>query len=194
MAHRPDGYGLTAELNKKKMAKYSEEDQQLVVSRICAMFKEGPPSPGHDSVQAWLKDGVRLCAIINVLAPGSVAKVNNSSMAFKQMENIGKFLDAIEEYGVIRQDKFQTVDLYEGQNMMQVYFCLFQLSSKAITKKFQGPQIGVKLADANKRDFSEDKLREGRNVIGLQMGTNKMASQSGMTAYGTGRQLTTDMK
>jgi len=185
---------LTAELKKKKDAKYSDEDEQLVVSWICAMINVPPPASGCDAVQAWLKDGVKLCNLMNVLVPGSVTKINNSSMAFKQMENISKFLEAAEKYGVKRQDKFQTVDLYEGQNMMQVYFCLFQLSSSSISHKFNGPQIGVKLADSNKREFDEQKLREGRNVIGLQMGTNKMASQSGMTAYGTGRQLTSDMK
>jgi len=189
MATRPEGFGLTAELNKKKLSKYSDEDEQLVVSWICAMVNEPPPSPGHDNVQMWLKDGVKLCNLMNVIEPGSVKKVNNSKMAFKQMENISKFLEAIEQYGVLRQDKFQTVDLFEGQNLMQVYFCLIQLSSKSLSKGFQGPSIGVKLAEANKRDFDENKLREGRNVIGLQMGTNKLASQQGMTAYGTGRQI-----
>ena len=36
------------------------------------------------------------------------------------------------------------------------------------------------MADKNKRDFSEDQMREGRNIIGLQAGSNKGASQSGM--------------
>jgi len=189
MATRPEGFGLTAELNKKKQSKYSEEDEQLVVSWICAMIDETPPSPGHDNVQLWLKDGVKLCNLMNVIQPGVIKKVNTSKMAFKQMENISKFLEAIENYGVLRQDKFQTVDLFEGQNLMQVYFCLIQLSSKSLSKGFTGPSCGVKLAEANKRDFDENKLREGRNVIGLQMGTNKLASQQGMTAYGTGRQI-----
>lgn len=41
----------------------------------------------------------------------------------------------------------------------------------------------------NRRDFSEEQLTEGRNVIGLQMGTNKGASQAGMTGYGRPRQI-----
>jgi hypothetical protein len=47
MANRPDGYGMTAELNKKKAAKYSDEDEQLVVSWVCAMINEQPPSSGQ---------------------------------------------------------------------------------------------------------------------------------------------------
>lgn len=41
----------------------------------------------------------------------------------------------------------------------------------------------------NRRVFSEDKLKEGQSVIGLQMGTNRGASQAGMTGYGMPRQI-----
>lgn len=33
------------------------------------------------------------------------------------MENIGKFLEFCDELGVPKSDIFQTVDLYEGQNI-----------------------------------------------------------------------------
>jgi hypothetical protein len=36
------------------------------------------------------------------------------------MENIGNFLEAAEKYGCPKLDLFQTVDLYEGQNIPQV--------------------------------------------------------------------------
>lgn len=36
------------------------------------------------------------------------------------MENIANFLSAIEAYGVSKNDLFQTVDLYERVNMVQV--------------------------------------------------------------------------
>ncbi|KAK3552468.1 hypothetical protein QTP86_012173 [Hemibagrus guttatus] len=49
--------------------------------------------------------------------------------------------------------------------------------------------IGVKYAEKHQRRFAPEKLKEGRNVIGLQMGTNKFASQKGMTSYGTRRHL-----
>lgn len=44
-------------------------------------------------------------------------------------------------------------------------------------------------AQENKRDFSDSQLKEGKNVIGLQMGSNKGASQAGMTGYGRPRQI-----
>jgi len=36
-------------------------------------------------------------------------------------------------------------------------------------KGYDGPGIGVKIADKNVRGHDEQKLREGRNVIGLQV-------------------------
>ena len=53
-------------------------------------------------------------------------------------------------------------------------------------------QIAPKEASENPREFSEDQLKEGKKVIGLQMGSNKGASQAGQTAYGLGRQIRDD--
>ena len=59
--------------------------------------------------------------LINKLQPGSVPKINTGKMAFKLMENISKFLEASTRYGVAKTDLFQTVDLYEAENIPQVY-------------------------------------------------------------------------
>lgn len=40
------------------------------------------------------------------------------------------------------------------------------------------PCLGPKEAQANVREFTEEQLKQGQNVIGLQMGSNKGASQS----------------
>ena len=45
------------------------------------------------------------------------------------------------------------------------------------------------MASENKRNFNEDTLKAGQSMIGLQYGTNKGASQAGMTPYGAGRQI-----
>ena len=58
--------------------------------------------------------------LINKLQPGSVTKINTGKMAFKLMENISNFLDAATRYGVAKTDLFQTVDLYEAENIPQV--------------------------------------------------------------------------
>ncbi|XP_058608116.1 calponin-3b isoform X1 [Onychostoma macrolepis] len=62
--------------------------------------------------------------------------------------------------------------------------------SKAKTKGMDTKVgIGIKYSDKQTRNFDDEKLKAGQCVIGLQMGTNKCASQAGMTAYGTRRHL-----
>ena len=36
------------------------------------------------------------------------------------MENIKASLDAVQKYGIAKEDSFVTVDLFEGRNMKQV--------------------------------------------------------------------------
>ena len=50
------------------------------------------------------------------------------------------------------------------------------------------PVLGPKWATPNPRSFSANQLKEGKNIIGLQMGTNKLASQKG-DHFGRPRQV-----
>ncbi|XP_037087904.1 myophilin-like [Pollicipes pollicipes] len=91
---------------------------------------------------------------------------------------------------------FQVNDLYENKNLYMVVDCLYALGGsgewagpEAQKKGFDGPVLGVKVANENKRNFSQAVLRKGEQVIGLQYGSNQGANQSGMTAYGAGRQI-----
>lgn len=61
-------------------------------------------------------------------------KFNTMKVPFKQMENINNFLSACEKYGVAKTDLFQTVDLYEKQNLWQVVLCIFALGRKVSLK------------------------------------------------------------
>ena len=51
-------------------------------------------------------------------------------MAFKKMECINNFCESARAYGVPNEENFQTVDLYESQNMWQVIICLQALARK----------------------------------------------------------------
>ncbi|MBN3305784.1 CNN1 protein, partial [Amia calva] len=137
-----------------------------------------------------LKDGVILCELINKLQPGSIRKINDSPQNWHQLENIGNFIKAITDYGVKPHDIFEANDLFENYNYTQVQTTLIALAGVAQTKGFHTKNnVGVKYTTKQNRRFTPDKLKEGRNVIGLQMGTNKFASQKGMTSYGTRRHL-----
>jgi len=48
--------------------------------------------------------------------------------------------------------------------------------------------LGPKEAQANKREFTEEQMKAGEGVIGLQMGSNKGASQAG-DHFGRPRQV-----
>ena len=132
---------------------------------------------GAEMLQEKLKDGIVLCKLMNVLQPNSIPKISDSQQPFKQMENINNFLSACEAYGCKRGDLFQTVSLYDGINMAEVLNGIFALGRKANQKGVRG--IGPKESEQNKRNFSEEKLREGNSHIGLQAGYNKGASQAG---------------
>ena len=57
---------------------------------------------------------------MNVLSPGSIAKINESGSNFKMMENANKFQNALMEYGVAKEDLFQTNDLSEKKDFASV--------------------------------------------------------------------------
>lgn len=45
---------------------------------------------------------------------------------------------------------------------------------------YTGNRVWPRKSEPNPRHFSEEKLRQSQNVISLQYGTNKGASQAGM--------------
>ncbi|KAI5089574.1 transgelin 2, partial [Silurus meridionalis] len=218
MANKGPSYGLSREVQSKIDKKYDPELEERLVEWISAQCgpSVGKPQPGKQGFQTWLKDGCILCELINSLYKDSkpVKKIQSSGMAFKQMEQISQFLTASERYGVTKSDIFQTVDLWEGKDLAAVQMTLMSLGSLAVTKgecyrgdpnwfhRFFLPlgsfEAGHKTlfnicnilkAQENKRDFTEDQLKEGQSVIGLQMGSNRGASQAGMTGYGLPRQI-----
>ena len=133
-----------------------------------------------------------LIRLINKLRPGSVKKINTMNAPFKQRENIEMYLKGCESYGLVAQDLFQVNDLYEAKNLYMIVDNLYALGGLAQRNGFDGPVIGKKMPTQNKRAFDEATLKAGQAVIGLQYGSNKGASQAGMTAYGTGRQIRPD--
>ena len=134
-------------------------------------------------------------------------KINTLKAPFKQRENIEFYLKACASYGLKEQDLFQVNDLYENKNLYMVVDNLYSLGGmvrdssghmavflignifQAQKKSWEGPALGVKVASENKRNFNDETLKAGQSMIGLQYGTNKGASQAGMTPYGASRQI-----
>ena len=59
---------------------------------------------------------------------------------------------------------------------------------QAQRNKFHGPVAGPKPAERKRRLFTRSQLRAGQTMIGLQSGTNKFASQKGMS-FGAARHV-----
>ncbi|XP_040595044.1 calponin-2 isoform X1 [Mesocricetus auratus] len=201
-------YGLSAEVRNRLLSKYDPQKEAELRSWIEGLtgLSIGP------DFQKGLKDGVILCTLMNKLQPGSVPKINRSMQNWHQLENLSNFIKAMVSYGMNPVDLFEANDLFESGNMTQVQVSLLALAGKeagrretlrlriyhlstgdckgAKTKGLQsGVDIGVKYSEKQERNFDDATMKAGQCVIGLQMGTNKCASQSGMTAYGTRRHL-----
>lgn len=120
------------------------------------------------------------------MKPGVVKKFSVTTLPFKCMDNINSFLKALDEFGVNREETFQTVDLWERVNLHSVQICLSALARKA--SKFGLKGFGPKESEENKRNFTEEQLKQGETIINLQYGTNKGANASGIK-FGTFNRL-----
>lgn len=99
------------------------------------------------------------------------------------------FQAAVKKYGVADVDVFQTVDLWEKKDIAQVTNSLFALGRATYKHpEWPGPYLGPKPSEENKRDFSEEQLKAGQTIIGLQAGQNKGATQAGQN-IGAGRKI-----
>jgi len=186
MANRPAGYGLSGECAKKMESKYDPRMEAEAREWLVGLVKDPWP---EGNFQEALRDGIYLCKAMAILLSRPV-KYSTSKMPFKMMENIGKFLNGAEEFGILKSDLFQTVDLFEAGNMNQVVLTIHALGRKSQAKGLAVPKCGPKEATKNVRNFdSEQQKKAGQSVIGLQMGSNLGASQAGMTPYGLSRQV-----
>ena len=202
-ATRATKSGFAAEAKQKMDAKYDEELASQILQWMSDLLSEGSNGEANnnnnnpsiintdgsmDNMYEVLKDGTLLCRLINVLQAGTIpeSKIKKSTMAFKCMETITLFLSSCKKLGVLDHELFQTVDLWEQQNMASVLTCLQSLARKAA--KFGKNGLGPKEADANRRSFTDEQLKAGDSVISLQYGSNKGATQHGIS-FGNTRHM-----
>jgi len=194
MAYHGPSYGLSRECHMKSQAKFSVERARECmewVEEVLGIKMEPEAAQIKDQIEFSniLKDGAVLCKLINAIEPGSVKKINTMNAPFKQRENIEMYLKACIAYGLKEQDLFQVNDLYENKNLYMVVDNLYNIGGMTQKNGWNGPVLGVKIASENRRNFDDDVLKAGQSLIGLQYGSNKGASQAGMTPYGASRQI-----
>lgn len=167
----------------KREASQEAEAQQWMETVIGRRF---PPGVSYEDA---LRDGVLLCMLMNKLQPGLISKVNTSGGDYKMMDNLNQFQKACVKYGVPDVDLFQAVDLIERKNIAQVTNTIFAIGRTTYKHpEWRGPWLGPKPAEENKRAFTEEQLRVGEGLIGLQAGTNKGATQAGQS-FGATRKI-----
>ncbi|XP_050540957.1 muscle-specific protein 20-like [Daktulosphaira vitifoliae] len=159
------------------------EAQQWIESVTNEKFPAGVP------FEYALRDGIILCKLMNKLAPGSIARINILGGDYKMMDNINQFQKACIEYGVPDVDLFQTVDLWDQKNISRVTMTIFAIGRTAYKHfEWKGPFLGPRPSEENKRDWTDDQLRAGEGIIGLQAGQNKGATQAGQN-FGATRKI-----
>ncbi|KAI4463267.1 calponin/transgelin [Holotrichia oblita] len=174
---------VRAKIAGKRNAEQDKEAQEWIEAVLGAKF---PPGELYEDV---IRDGTVLCQLINKLVPNSVPKINTSGGQFKMMENINNFQAAIKAYGVNDVDVFQTVDLWEKKDIAQVTNTIFALGRQTYKHpEWNGPNLGPKPSDENVREFTDEQLKAGESIIGLQAGSNKGATQAGQN-IGAGRKI-----
>ncbi|KAK7108822.1 myophilin-like [Littorina saxatilis] len=138
-----------------------------------------------------LKDGKLLCLVLNAFLPDhmkldlrSKTFQDTNNLAFaaaRERERIEIFTQKIQEFGVPEVDCFPIDCLYERTNLNKVIACIRAFGIEVESHpSYNGNKVWPPKSQPNVRHFSEEQLRAGQNVISLQYGSNKGASQAGM--------------
>lgn len=79
--------------------------------------------------------------------------------------------------------------MWEKKDIAQVTNTIFAIGRQTYKHpEWKGPFLGPKPSDENKREFTDEQLKAGESIIGLQAGQNKGASQAGQN-IGAGRKI-----
>ncbi|CAD5206455.1 unnamed protein product [Bursaphelenchus okinawaensis] len=129
--HRPRPGGLGGAVLDKQASKFNEEEAANLLQWIKDLTKEDFDATGtRQNFLALLKDGQLLCRFINAVQPGMIKKIMKPISNFNCMENINMFTNCVRKLGVIDEETFQSVDLFEGRDLFSVCVTLQSLGRK----------------------------------------------------------------
>jgi hypothetical protein len=137
------------------------------------------------SLMDALKDGVLLCELANAIQPNTCSKYKSSSVAFVCRQNIEIYLNGCEKLGVPKTDRFESRDLFDAQRPKAVVDNIFALSAASRNiSSFKGPYIGVKYAEKNERNFSDEVLAKSKSAVPMWNQGDKEHKTENIDAYG----------
>jgi len=190
--------GSNRDVQGKVDASFDPEDAKKCLHWIQAVTGEAFPIEASmdrykcmENFYKVLKDGMLLSLLVNAFLPDHLKLDLNSktfqhspNLAFqaaRERERIEIFCNKIQEFGVSEVDCFPIDCLFERTNLTKVIATIRAYGMEVESHpSYTGNRVWPRKSEANPRNFSEETLKASQNVISLQYGTNKGASQSGM--------------
>jgi len=138
---RTSGSGLKGAVEAKQFLKYNKDEGQALLKWIKDTTGENIDTTGNpDNFHSLLKDGTLLCKFANALEPNAIKKVQKPNSNFNCIENINLFTEFAKTQGVIKEELFQSVDLFEKRDLFSVCVCLISLGRSHKAKGKTYPQ------------------------------------------------------
>jgi len=170
--------------NTKDIAKVKavDENQVAEVKQWMEAIMEEQYADFFDDI----RDGVELCKLLNKIKPDliSAKKFKKSKIVFVARTNIQLFIEGCKKLGIPETDCFETRDLFDQQNLANVVQTMYAVSAISRKHNFQGPFIGKKYAEANKRNFTAEQLAKSKSAVPMMAKGGIAHKTKGMDGYG----------
>lgn len=146
-APAPADFKWDEALQTKLSTKYHDVEKD-VIDWMEAVIGE---TKGEQSVFKWLQSGVRLCALVNAILPGSIKYVHTREIPAFAHENIAFFVNAVRKLGVAESSVFSSPDLYENKNVGSVVSCIYSFAGvvQVLCPEFH-PKLGRPITTASR--------------------------------------------
>jgi len=183
--------GVALDNQKKMLSKWNADNAITAMTWVSEKIGEPLDTDGSiDNVWELLNNGMALAKLANWVTPGAISEkklAKAPTMPFKKMELIGLFIESMKKSNTVKEnDLFQTVDLYEKVNVGQVINTIDSVGRAMQTAGRGG--YGKAESKGEAKVWTEEQMKAGQGIIGLQMGSNKGASQAGQN-FGKSRSI-----
>jgi len=133
----------------EKLQEYAQHTERQVVEWIEAVTGE---RRGRWSTAEWLRSGLVLCQLVNRIVPGLVKESSGLSPS-RMIENIRRFLQVAQSFGLHEDELFSPLDLLEQWNLNKVLQCIkaFAEAVPFAVPAYRGPLLGVASRDCATR-------------------------------------------